>query len=96
MKSNIKPGTIFPDYKLPDQTGNKRKLSELQSQDPVAFNHARGGYYPQGRSSTSMDGCDVKRTEGRLLQVYNYKYRFTDVVHGMAHKTGRSLAISMR
>lgn len=47
MKAEIKPGAIFPDYELPDHTGKKRKLSELQQNDPVALMLARGGYCPK-------------------------------------------------
>ena len=47
MRSDITKGAQFPDYELPDQTGEKRKLSELQGQDPVALMLARGGYCPK-------------------------------------------------
>ena len=30
MRSDIVPGGIFPDYELPDHTGELRKLSKLQ------------------------------------------------------------------
>lgn len=47
MRSDIHKGAKFPDYELPDQEGEKRKLSELQGQDPVALMLARGGYCPK-------------------------------------------------
>ena len=30
MRSDIVPGAIFPNYELPDHTGELRKLSKLQ------------------------------------------------------------------
>jgi len=33
MRSDIVPGGAFPDYELPDHTGELRKLSELQGVD---------------------------------------------------------------
>ena len=47
MRSDIQKGAKFPDYELPDQGGEKRKLSELQGRDPVALMLARGGYCPK-------------------------------------------------
>jgi peroxiredoxin len=47
MKDEIKKGAHFPDYELPDQDGNKVKLSELQGKDPVALMLARGGFCPK-------------------------------------------------
>jgi len=35
MRSDIVPGAIFPDYELSDHTGKRRKLSELQGQEPM-------------------------------------------------------------
>ena len=42
MRSNVVPGSIFPDYELPDHTGQRRKLSELQGDDPLILTLARG------------------------------------------------------
>ena len=46
MRSDIVPGGAFPDYQLPDHTGNLRKLSELQGDDPLILTLARGHYCP--------------------------------------------------
>jgi hypothetical protein len=40
MRSDIIEGAIFPDYELSDHTGKHRKLSELQSQDPMVLTSA--------------------------------------------------------
>jgi hypothetical protein len=34
MKSDIRPGAMFPDYELPDHTDTPRKLSFLQATIP--------------------------------------------------------------
>lgn len=47
MRSDIVEGEKFPDYELPDHTGEKKTLSELQGKDPVALMLARGGYCPK-------------------------------------------------
>jgi peroxiredoxin len=47
MRSDIAPGSPFPDYELPDHTGTLRKLSELQGADPLILTLARGNYCPK-------------------------------------------------
>src|SRR5437660_5902990 len=49
MRSDIIPGTIFPDYELSDHTAKRRKLSELQGQDPMVLVLGRGGFCPKDR-----------------------------------------------
>lgn len=49
MRSDIVPGAAFPDFELSDQTGKRRKLSELQGDDPMIVVLARGGYCPKDR-----------------------------------------------
>lgn len=49
MRSDIVPGAIFPDYELSDHTAKRRKLSELQGQDPMILVLSRGGYCPKER-----------------------------------------------
>ncbi len=47
MRSDIKPGGVFPDYALPDHTNTVRKLSEIQGTDPMIITLARGNYCPK-------------------------------------------------
>ena len=47
MRSDIVPGGIFPDYKLPDHTETLQRLSELQGDDPMILTLARGHYCPK-------------------------------------------------
>ncbi|MCA0051397.1 redoxin domain-containing protein [Mesorhizobium sp. B283B1A] len=49
MRSNIVPGSIFPDYELSDHTAARRRLSELQGGDPMVLVLGRGGYCPRDR-----------------------------------------------
>jgi len=49
MRSDIIPGATFPDYELPDHTTKRRKLSELQGQDPMILVLSRGGFCPKER-----------------------------------------------
>jgi peroxiredoxin len=47
MRSDIVPGSVFPDYELPDHTGCPRRLSVLQGEDPMILALARGHYCPK-------------------------------------------------
>lgn len=49
MRSDIVPGAAFPDYSLTDHSGKRRKLSELQGQDPMILVLSRGAYCPKDR-----------------------------------------------
>ena len=49
MRSDMVPGAIFPDYELTDHTAKRRRLSELQGQDPMILVLSRGGYCPKDR-----------------------------------------------
>lgn len=49
MRSDIVPGAIFPGYELSDHTAKRRKLSELQGQDPMVLILSRGAYCPKDR-----------------------------------------------
>lgn len=42
LRADIQPGAAFPDYELPDQTGRKRRLSELRGNDPMILRLSRG------------------------------------------------------
>ena len=49
MRADIVPGTVFPDYELPDHRGKHRTLSELQQGDPLVLVLSRGGFCPKER-----------------------------------------------
>ena len=49
MRRDIVPGSRFPDYELSDHSGQRRKLSQLQQQDPMVVVLARGAFCPRDR-----------------------------------------------
>ncbi|HKZ91086.1 MAG TPA: redoxin domain-containing protein [Candidatus Limnocylindrales bacterium] len=49
MRADISTGARFPDYELPDQTGKRRRLSEIQGHDPMIVVLSRGHYCPKDR-----------------------------------------------
>jgi len=49
MRSDITPGATFPDYELPDQSGRRRRLSEIQGTDPLIVVLSRGHFCPKDR-----------------------------------------------
>lgn len=49
MRADIVPGSVFPDYELSDHTGKRRRLSDLQEQDPMILVLGRGGFCPKDR-----------------------------------------------
>jgi peroxiredoxin len=44
MRPDMQPGATFPDYELPDHTGRKCRLSELQRNDPMVLLLSRGHF----------------------------------------------------
>ena len=51
MRSEMAPGAVFPDYELSDHTAKRRKLSELQGQDPMVLVLGKRRFLPQGPSA---------------------------------------------
>lgn len=49
MRADIQIGATFPNYELPDHTGTRRKLSDLQGIDPMIVVLSRGHYCPKDR-----------------------------------------------
>jgi peroxiredoxin len=47
MRPDILPDAVFPDYELPDHSNTRRRLSELQGEDPMILTLARGHYCPK-------------------------------------------------
>lgn len=52
MRADIQPGASFPDYELTDHTGTRRRLSDLQGNNPMVLVLSRGGYCPKDRHQT--------------------------------------------
>lgn len=49
MRPDIVPRAVFPDYELSDHTAKRRKLSELQGNNPMVLVLSRGGFCPKDR-----------------------------------------------
>jgi peroxiredoxin len=49
MRADIVPGVNFPNYEFADHTGEHRKLSDLQRQDPMVVVLSRGAFCPKDR-----------------------------------------------
>jgi peroxiredoxin len=49
MSNGLEPGKVLPDFELPDTTGTKCRLSELQSGDPMVLMLGRGEHCPRER-----------------------------------------------
>ena len=47
MRADIVPGAVFPDYELTDHTKTRRRLSELQGNDPMILVLSRGHFCPK-------------------------------------------------
>src|SRR5215471_17155019 len=46
MRADIVPGAKFPDFELTDHTRKRRRLSELQGNDPMILILSRGHFCP--------------------------------------------------
>lgn len=49
MLKNLRPGDAFPDVELPDETGVRHRLSELQGDDFMVLMLGRGEHCPRER-----------------------------------------------
>ena len=49
MRDDLKESNAFPDFELPDHTGEPRKLSELLGEFPGVLIFDRGSFCPKGR-----------------------------------------------
>ena len=54
MRSDIVPGSLFPDYELSDHTAKRRKLSELQGPHPMVLVLSRGAFCPKDRRQEEL------------------------------------------
>jgi len=49
MSEHLRQGATLPDFELPDDTGTKRRLSELQGDNPMILMLGRGEHCPRER-----------------------------------------------
>jgi peroxiredoxin len=53
MSKGLEAGMVLPDFELPDTTGTKRTLSELQGGNPMVLMLGRGEHCPRERQHLS-------------------------------------------
>ena len=66
MRSDIRPGGIFPDYALSDHTNTVRTLKELQGDDPLVLTLATGQLLSEGAPAAPGAGCELPEGRRRL------------------------------
>jgi peroxiredoxin len=49
VSENLIPGIVLPDFELPDETGERHRLSELQGDDLLVLMLGRGEHCPRER-----------------------------------------------
>ena len=49
MSKNLEPGTTIPDFELPDESGEVRRLSEIQGDNYLVLHLSRGEHCPRER-----------------------------------------------
>ena len=49
MSRNLEPATTIPDFELPDENGDLRRLSELQGDNAMVLHLSRGEHCPRER-----------------------------------------------
>ena len=67
MRSDVIPGSVFPDYQLPDHTGTLRRLSEIQGDDPLILTLSRGHTARKNISNIWSLPSSIRAQEARRL-----------------------------
>ena len=63
MRADIVPGARFPDYELTDHARTRRRLSEIQGNDPMIVILSRGHFCPKDH----QQHLDVGTQRGGIL-----------------------------
>src|SRR5437660_3404257 len=77
MRADIVPGARFPDYELPDHTSTRRKLSDLQGDDPLILTLARGHFCPKEH----QQHLDLAAAQAKLAVAYTRICTISTDVH---------------
>src|SRR3954467_8454184 len=92
MRPDIRPGAVFPDYSLPDQTDTVRRLSELQGADPMVLTLARGHYCPKER----QQHLELAAHQPKFAVAYTQIVTIATDDHTRSRSSGRRAARSGR
>ena len=95
MRSDIVPGAVFPDYELSDHTAKRRKLSELQGQDPMIVVLSRGSYCPKDRRQAEGLVAASPRDGGWLLPAGYDQHRQHHGDQRISQRRRRALAFPL-
>ena len=72
MRSDLVPGSPFPDLRLPDHTGKERSISEIAAAQPLVLAFVRGWWCPKEqvrlRTLVTMQE-EIQREYGKLAVV---------------------------
>jgi peroxiredoxin len=60
MRGDIRLGALFPDYELTDHAGTRRRLSELQGNDPMILILSRGHFCPRTAASSGTTSTSIR------------------------------------
>jgi hypothetical protein len=93
LRADIVPGAVFPDYELSDHRAMRRKLSELQGDDPLVLVLSRGGFCPKDRRQ--HEGLLLHRDAGgpAASTISTDNLLETSEFHPASAPTGRSSRI---
>ena len=88
MRADITPGATFPDYRLPDQDGVPRRLSELQGDDPMVLLLSRGRFCPKDHQQ-HLELAQLKpRIDVAYTKLVTISTDDRDEIGGMRRDTG--------
>jgi len=82
MRSDIVPGAVFPDYELSDHTAKRRKLSELQGQDPMVLILSRGSYCPEDLKKFDVPTLILHGDDDQIVPIANSAMLSSKLVKG--------------
>src|SRR4051794_16225917 len=66
VRADIVPGAVFPDYELPDHANTRRRLSELQGEDPMILTLGSRPLLPQRTPAAFGTRGVLPKDSGRL------------------------------
>ena len=96
MRPDMVPGAVFPDYELPDHTNTRRRLSELQGEDPMILTLARGHYCPKEHQQHLELAGVLPKDSGRLHADRDDCDRRPSHAPGVPRVRWRGVALSVR
>ncbi len=88
MRPDIIPGAVSPDYELTDHTRTRRRLSELQGNDPMILILSRGHYCPKDH----QQHLELAAFYPKIAVAYTKSSRFPPIIFWKATSFATPLA----